>query len=148
MHRRSFFTLISLVPLTIAARAATQDDTPKPDPLPVEPWLDGPDTLERWRRAQRQPVWESDVPELALLISCLRSSERVEFAYSSGSTPGQLRCVTPGQLYKVEGFPGYYLSGYCHLREAERTFLVARMSRLASSDSEDTQIIYTTQTSH
>lgn len=142
MHRRSFLSLISLVPLATAVSATSQDYTPKADPLPVEPWHDDPDALEHWRRAIRQPVWESDIPELALLISCLHADERVQFVYCSGSTPGELRTVTPGQLFTVAGFPGHYLSGYCHLRGAERTFLVARMSNLALADAGNNQIIY------
>lgn len=148
MHRRSFLSLIGLVPLTTAVNATHQDKALRTGPLPVEPWHDDPDGLERWRRAIRQPVWESDIPELALLISCLRADERVQFVYRSGSTPGILRVVTPGQLITVAGFPGYYLSGYCHLREAERTFLVARISQLALIDSGNNQIFNASQPSH
>ncbi|MBP7141846.1 MAG: WYL domain-containing protein [Opitutaceae bacterium] len=148
MHRRSFLSLIGLVPLATAVSAPPEDNIPKPGPLPVEPWHDDPDALERWRRAIRQPVWESGLPELALLISCLNTDERVQFVYCSGSTPGKLRVVTPGQLYTVAGFPGHYLTGYCHLRDAERTFLVSRMSHLAMADAGKNQIINGIQPSH
>ncbi len=153
MHRRSFLSLIGLVPLATAVNATHQDNVSKAGPLPfkplpVEPWRDDPDGLERWRRAVRQPVWESDIPELALLITCLNNEERVQFVYSSGFTPGELRVVTPGQLYTVAGFPGHYLSGYCHLREAERTFLVTRMSQLAFAPSEGNHILNEAQPRH
>jgi len=42
------------------------------------------------------------------------------------------RKLSDGKRFTVAGFPGDYLSGYCHLQEAERTFLVARMSEVAA----------------
>ncbi|MBE7538081.1 MAG: WYL domain-containing protein [Opitutaceae bacterium] len=130
MHRRSFLNFIGLVPLATATCVVANLKATETKPLPIEPWRDGPDTLERWRRAPRQPVWESDQPELSLLIEALRKNQRVQFSYFGGSALGDPRVVTPGHLYTVAGFPGHYLSGYCHLRDAERTFLVARMSEV------------------
>lgn len=127
MHRRSFLSLIGLAPLVTAVSATPHLVALEADPLPIEPWREGPETLERWRRAPRQPVWDSVLPELTPLIASLRKNQQIQFAYSGGTTPGSRRIITPGQLYAVNGFSGHYLSGYCHLRNAERTFLVARM---------------------
>lgn len=57
----------------------------------------------------------------------MRSNRPLRFRYHGGTIPAALREVTPGHLYTVEGFPGAYLSGYCHIRHAERTFLVSRI---------------------
>ena len=132
MHRRSFLSLIGLAPLATAASVGAHLTTPDPVPFPIEPWHEGPEALERWRRAPRQPVWESVLPELSPLIASLRKNQRLQFTYFGGATPGNQRVVTPGQLYTVTGFAGHYLAGYCHLREAERTFLVARMGAMQS----------------
>lgn len=132
MQRRSFLSLLGLAPLATAASAATQLSTPSPPALPPEPWQEGPENLERWRRSPRHPLWESPDAELIPLITALRNNHRIQFFYSGGTAPGTQRTLTPGHLYTVTDFPGHYLSGYCHLRQAERTFLVSRMSQLTT----------------
>ena len=93
----------------------------------------GPEALARWHRAARRPVAGGDDPQVRALAAAARSNRRIRFRYYGGSTPGIEREVSPGLLFTAEGFPGVYFSGYCHLRRAERTFLVARMLRHADS---------------
>ena len=87
----------------------------------------GPEALARWRRAARRPMRQGDDPRLQALTAAVGSGRLVGFRYWGGSTPGAKREVSPGLLFTAEGFDGVYFSGYCHVRNAERTFLVARM---------------------
>jgi len=84
-------------------------------------------TLLAWLKAVRSPVFESDDPVLKNLIAAVLRQEPVEFCYWGGSEPGSERRVTPGLVFRVQDFPGHYLAGYCHLRQAERVFSVERM---------------------
>jgi predicted DNA-binding transcriptional regulator YafY len=93
----------------------------------------GSEAIARWCRAPRRPVAESDDPQVRSLAVAVRSNQRIRFRYLGGSTPGAAREVSPGFLFTAEGFAGVYFSGYCHTRRAERTFLVARMTRPADS---------------
>lgn len=63
-------------------------------------------------------------PKIASLVSAVENNRTLEFLYHGGSTPGESRRVSPGLVFESEGFPGLYLSGYCHQRRAERVFRV------------------------
>ncbi len=132
MLRRRFLALLAWLPigLRVVGRCAPVRAA---EPLPPEPWSMGPEALARWHRAPRRPVADSDDPQIRALAAAVRSNRRIRFRYLGGSTPGAGREVSPGFLFTAEGFPGVYFSGYCHLRRAERTFLVARMLRPADS---------------
>lgn len=128
MHRRHFLSTLVRFPAVFAfavpARHAISLD---PADLPAEPWRSSPEELARWRRAARRPVMDGAEPLTRSLATAVRAGRRVRFRYHGGSTPGAPRDVSPGLLFTVEGFTGLYLSGYCHTRRAERTFLAARM---------------------
>jgi hypothetical protein len=126
MLRRHFLAHLAWLPLGLWA-ADSRLPLRSADPLPPEPWAMGPEALARWRRAARRPVADSNDPQVHLLAAAVRSNQRIRFSYLGGSTPGAGREISPGLLFSAEGFPGVYLSGYCHARRAERTFLVARM---------------------
>jgi predicted DNA-binding transcriptional regulator YafY len=72
-------------------------------------------------------VWESADLLQARLVQAIATGDGVEFDYDGGNEPGQRRRVSPGLLFTVDGYPGTYLAGYCHERQAERTFLVDRL---------------------
>jgi len=102
--------------------------------FPPEPWKErGEDALSRWRAAVRRPVVEGEGAELRRLAEAVRRGRRVRFCYWGGNESGERREIAPGMLYTVDGFEGVYLSGYCHTRGAERTFLVARMQGIEVS---------------
>jgi proteasome accessory factor B len=59
------------------------------------------------------------------VLDCLRTSTRLEIAYRSpGSTP-EWRQIDPYHGVRFEG--DWYVVGHCHLRQAIRTFSLARM---------------------
>jgi hypothetical protein len=134
--RRTFLALLTAAPIALLARARGErgETSPEPRPTPpraaLAPWEGEPDLLARWRRAPRRLVLESAEPVAASLLAAIRAGETVEIIYDGGATPFTRRSVAPGALFEVEGFPGLYLSGYCHHRAAERTFLLSRL-RLA-----------------
>jgi hypothetical protein len=127
--RRSFFRTLGgilAVPFAIGARSL-EDGTL---PLPIEPWRADADALGRWRRAPRHPILDTVDNRLSVLLTAIEAAEPIEFVYDGGSRPGAARRVTPGALFRVEGFEGVYLSGYCHTRAAERTFQICRICEL------------------
>jgi predicted DNA-binding transcriptional regulator YafY len=138
MNRRSFLLRSTLAAVALATRAFTREsdeegrrlprlpEAAKPV-LPPEPWDEEAEELARWRRAPRLPVLDSTAPELSPLLLAIRTGGAVRFRYFGGSGFGAVREITPGLLFSVAGFPGTYVSGYCHVRRAERTFLVERM---------------------
>lgn len=135
MNRRSFLLRAALGAFAIAARVLGQGGETSNRSVsaarPPEPWrTENADALSRWRAAVRRPVVEGEAAELRLLAEAVRRGRRVCFRYFGGSESGAAREVAPGLLYTVDGFDGVYLSGYCHARRAERTFLVARMGDL------------------
>ncbi len=139
--RRSFLSLLAATPLALLSRAREQaepDDEiitlvdPDPHTIPglITPWEGDPDTLARWRRAPRRLILENFDALSAHLLLAIKRGEPVEVVYEGGSLPFGRRTISPGALFEVEGFPGHYVSGYCHTRHAERTFLLSRL-RLA-----------------
>ncbi len=126
MQRRNFLHSLALFPLGFLGFNRQPPAVPKAT-LPPEPWELGPEAYAQWRRAPRRPMVADTAPLTRRLAQAIQANQALRFRYDGGSTPGMERRVTPGHLYTVEGFPGVYLSGYCHTRRAERTFLVARM---------------------
>ncbi len=126
MRRRAF--LFRALALPAGILTAGWREAPSPSrPLPPEPWRQGSETLEAWRRASRQPVWESADPRAAAVLAGWRGGEAIRFLYVDQSNARTSRVVSPGLLFTVAGFSGLYLSGFCHLRGAERAFLLDRM---------------------
>lgn len=129
MNRRLFLHS-ALGMLALATRLLGQNRSTAP--RQPEPWrLENESALGRWRAAVRRPVIATTDAQLRLLAVAVHQNRRVRFRYIGGSECGSAREVTAGMLYTVDGFDGVYLSGYCHSRQAERTFLVTRMNDLA-----------------
>jgi predicted DNA-binding transcriptional regulator YafY len=86
-----------------------------------------PDFLSSWKRSPRHPVFETSDPTLARLIEATQAGRDLVFRYFGGTTPGEVRHVSPGLVFRIQDFPATYLSGFCHTRQAERVFRVDRM---------------------
>lgn len=136
MNRRTFFAQAALgvfvgVARSLAGEGLKMENPPRDASLPLEPWkLGGEDVLSRWQAAARRPLVEGDVAELRMLAEAVRCGRRVSFRYLGGSDFGGGREISPAMLYTADGFESVYLSGYCHRRGAERTFVVARMQAI------------------
>jgi hypothetical protein len=123
MGRRSFLAILTGGIATPALLGQTH-------PPRSEPWNGDPSRLELWKRSPRIPILRLDDAEksasadLGQLIAATESRRELKFRYFGGSTPGERRQVSPGLLFRVEGFTGIYLSGFCHTRRAERVFRV------------------------
>jgi len=98
-------------------------------PLQTGPWL------ADWRRFQWVPLFESVHPTAQRLIVAVRQQELLTLRYWGGSTPGAPRCVSPRLVFQAGGCGPLYVSGYCHLRRAERVFRVERVELLLGDDS-------------
>ena len=85
------------------------------------PWLGD------WRLVYWVPVYESVHPTAQRLILAVLRNEMLSLRYWGGSTPGRERSVSPGVVFQVGGRGPLYVSGYCHLRRAERVFRVDRV---------------------
>jgi predicted DNA-binding transcriptional regulator YafY len=67
------------------------------------------------------------LPEvLETVFACLRTSTRMEIDYKNPGRTPVLRQVDPYHGVRFEG--DWYVVGFCHLREAVRTFSLARMT--------------------
>ncbi|WEO79190.1 WYL domain-containing protein [Cryobacterium sp. SO2] len=64
--------------------------------------------------------------------AAVRAGTQVEFDYLNSRGIAQHRCVDPLRIESVDN--DWYLRGWCHLREAMRTFRLDRMSDLRSTD--------------
>jgi proteasome accessory factor C len=74
----------------------------------------------------------SDADEtLALIRKAVASGTQVEFDYLSSRGDHERRRVDPLRIESVD--QDWYLRGWCHLREAVRTFRLDRMSSIAST---------------
>jgi predicted DNA-binding transcriptional regulator YafY len=82
--------------------------------------------LEDWQIAPRIPVVNSTNNAERQIIRAMRLGEPVSFLYYAGSNPGKMSRVRPSMLYRVEGFTGIYLTGYCEDRQDTRTFRMDR----------------------
>ncbi len=72
-------------------------------------------------------------PSLEKLRRAVRENRRVSMIYQSGAKPqGEQRELDPYALVHRWGW--WYAVGWCHLREALRTFRVDRISELALTD--------------
>ena len=63
------------------------------------------------------------------LGEALYSGRRVHITYVDGNGERTRRWVTPRQVLGLADY--LYLQGYCHLREAERSFRLDRIVELA-----------------
>lgn len=73
----------------------------------------------------------SDVA-ISIIQSAVQAGTQVEFDYLNSRGTAQHRCVDPLRVESVDN--DWYLRGWCHLREAMRTFRLDRMSDLRSTD--------------
>ena len=76
------------------------------------------------------PAWPSDGIQLPIeLGEALYSGRRVLITYVDGNGERTRRWVTPMQVLGLADY--IYLQGYCHLREAERSFRLDRIVELS-----------------
>jgi proteasome accessory factor C len=69
---------------------------------------------------------------ISVIQAAVRAGTQVEFDYVSSRSSTEHRCVDPLRIESVDN--DWYLRGWCHLREAMRTFRLDRMSNLRSTD--------------
>lgn len=119
MHRRVFFGRLAGI-----FAAPVVQNLRFPLLGPEEDFPPDPEWLERWLRAPRLLVLESDDPVIRELLAAARAGHETRIKYYGGSLPGGPRSITPGCVFQVEGFNGVYLSGYCHRKKRERVFRV------------------------
>ena len=102
--------------------------------------------LDSWLRLPIQPVWER--PDLHItdhdgdfylplhLINAARNGEPLTLRYHAGSTPGEIRTISPALVF-LKLHPGVdpdpatqpnYLLAWCHTRRQLRIFRVDRLS--------------------
>lgn len=105
-----------------AAPAASPEES---ETLPA--WPEGPGELVRWREAKRSLLATVNTPTLKTLAEAAAAGERLVVRYYGGTQWGAPREITPGALFRVEGFWPTYLEAFCHDRQAMRTFVVERM---------------------
>lgn len=124
--RRTFFRQLA----TVAAMPVMPKELIVDNPVD-EPPVDLPPVdeiwLEEWQAAPRIPIVESTNNTERYVIRAMRLGEPVSFLYFAGSEPGKMRRVRPAMLYRVEGFDGVYLTGYCEDRQDTRTFRMDRV---------------------
>lgn len=68
---------------------------------------------------------------MAIIQAAVRSGRQVEFDYLNARGSAEHRRVDPLRIESVDN--DWYLRGWCHLREAMRTFRLDRMSELRST---------------
>lgn len=125
--RRSFFQRLAAllaIPLLsgkIAAKLGLEDEPPVDLPTEDELWL------AEWQAASRMPICDSQDPKERRLLRAMRLQEPVQFIYHGGTAPGEKRRVRPALLFRVEGYTAAYLTGYCEIREENRTFRLDRV---------------------
>lgn len=90
--------------------------------------------LADWQQVRRVRVNESVHPIAQRLILATRRHEMLNIRYWSGSTPGQIRTITPTMVFQVSGYGPLYVAGYCHLRRQERVFRIDRLELLPDAD--------------
>lgn len=83
--------------------------------------------LAEWQAAKRIPIVESHDELERRVLRAIRVGEAVSIVYAGGTRPGEVRRVRPAMLYRVEGFGGAYLTGYCEARGDIRTFRLDRV---------------------
>ncbi|WP_130177503.1 YafY family protein [Cryobacterium sp. SO1] len=68
---------------------------------------------------------------ISVIQAAVRAGTQVEFDYLNSRGTAEHRCVDPLRIESVDN--AWYLRGWCHLREAMRTFRLDRMSDLRST---------------
>lgn len=161
MNRRHFLltSLLALPGLLAIASFATQP-TPVAVPLPGSGassasavFLPGgfeENTLEYWKRAPRIPITDWPSASVALepvgapasdldgivrsILHALENGTALAFTYVGDPLAETSRRVTPALLFRAEGYPGLcYITGYCHLLQATRTFCLDRMREVTAA---------------
>lgn len=69
---------------------------------------------------------------IAVVQAAVRDGVRIEFDYLNARGEHEMRLVDPWRIQSVDR--DWYLRGWCHLREAARTFRLDRMSGLHATD--------------
>jgi proteasome accessory factor C len=69
---------------------------------------------------------------ISVIQAAVRAGTQVEFDYLSARGSAEHRCVDPLRIESVDN--DWYLRGWCHVRQAMRTFRLDRMSALRSTD--------------
>jgi predicted DNA-binding transcriptional regulator YafY len=83
-----------------------------------------------WRDLPRTPLARSDDPMTDSLCHAAAMRRDVTILYDGGSQPGASRRISPLGVFKVEGYLGVYVNAVCHVRNADRTFRVERITAL------------------
>ncbi|MFV0416753.1 MAG: WYL domain-containing protein [Chthoniobacterales bacterium] len=91
------------------------------NPVPIPEWLD------KWQSAARQPVRSSLDPLINHLLYAAENEQKIAINYEGGSHFGETRRISPGLIFRCEGYSGTWVDAYCHTREAQRTFAIERI---------------------
>ncbi len=77
-----------------------------------------------WLATPHLSVGSTKDPVLCFLLRAVYEKREVEFTYLGGTKPGQRRRVRPLELFRLSDYGSSYLTGFCALRQANRTFRV------------------------
>ncbi len=91
--------------------------------------------LSRGASAPPSQLGIATVPEnvaLATIRDAVESNRQIEFDYLSARGDHEIRRVDPLRIESIDH--DWYLRGWCHLREAVRTFRIDRMNELHQVD--------------
>jgi predicted DNA-binding transcriptional regulator YafY len=92
------------------------------------------DELMDWSKAPRQSIRESSNHVIRSILAAKKNSAPMDIRYMGGSAPGEMRRITPVDIFTVKGYSDIYVSAYCHVRNEERTFRLDRLHILPNGD--------------
>ncbi len=85
---------------------------------------DSEQALQEWLAEPRLRVTTAETPVEQHLLLAIQEGREVEIIYSGGSQPGLRRRVRPLGLFRLAQCGCTYLTAFCTVRQAERTFRV------------------------
>lgn len=81
----------------------------------------------------REPVFDSDDPQVRRMIAAAWQRGTVEFGYCGGSAPGSVHRVIPDAVFSLSGSTKIYVESDCHLCSECLVFRLNRVGWVAAS---------------
>ena len=113
------------------------DFTPKPTPKPTPTPTPTPKPKPSNNRSNSSKFTQED--EIILCLErALQKNKNVEIQYTKQNGERTIRTITPIMIEDYEGSNGYAtgyicVRAYCHLRQANRTFMIHRIDYVCAS---------------
>jgi hypothetical protein len=92
-------------------------------------------SLESWEKQGQKEITSSSEQKTKRILAAAKAGERLHIRYSKPNGIDE-RTITPKRVFSKLGEPENYVEAYCHKKNAQRVFMIKRITILNEGSSQ------------